>query len=170
MHPSVQPPAITKSVVLLLCLRQSDLQTHGSFQLYAWQQEFSRSADWNREGHTSKAVRRQKWIWNEPNSEQQMIYRITSLNGALSKQRRNQRWGGGFCLSASYCTSSIWTSCFIWKHEKLTKAADWGGHKCTKNVSCVAKWECDFRLRGTDAAHWNQWEESNIFTSLYVQI
>lgn len=37
MHPSVQPPAITKSVVLLRCLRRSDLQTNASFQLYAWQ-------------------------------------------------------------------------------------------------------------------------------------
>lgn len=165
MHPSVQPPAITKSVVLLLCLRQSDPDKRQLPALRLTTQGIlSRSADWNREGRTSKAVRRQKWIRNEPNSEQRMIYRITSLNGALSKQRRNQRWGGA-SASASYFTSSIWTSCFIWKHEKVTKATDWGGHKCMENISCVVRtsgW--GEQTRGI------KWEESNIFTSVYVQI
>lgn len=82
----------------------------------------SRSADWNREGHTSKAVRRQKWIWNEPNSEQQMIYKLTSLNGALSKQRRNQRWGGGVLLPLCFI--------FYFLHlNKLLHMETWKSHK-----------------------------------------
>lgn len=34
MQPWVQPPVITKSVVLLLCLSQRSLQTHTSFHHY----------------------------------------------------------------------------------------------------------------------------------------
>lgn len=171
MHPSVQPPAITKSVVLLRSLRQSDLQTNGSFQLYAWQHKEFYLGQLT---ETGKDTLQKLW---EGRSELEMNQTVSSewFIGL-------RHWMGHFQnKEGTNAAGVLLPLCFIFyflhlnkllhmETWKVTKATDWSGHKCLENISCVAKWERDFRLRGTNAAQWNQWEEANIFTSVYVQI
>lgn len=171
MHPSVQPPAITKSVVLLLCLWQSDLQTNASFQLYAWQHKEFYLGQLT---ETGKDTLQKLW---EGRSELEMNQTVSNqwfiglrhwMGHFQNKEGTN---AGGVLLPLCFIFYFLHLNKLLHMETwKVTKATDWGGHKCTENMSCVAKRERDFRLRGTDAAHWNQWEESNIFTSVYVQI
>lgn len=122
MQPLVQPPGLTKSVVLLLW--QHSLQTHTrTHQLPSLRHDNKTEICLRQLAGTGKDTLHREWEGRsefvmDPNREQQLIYTMMSPTGALPKQRRNQRcgWGGYFCLSIFYFLHSSRTSCFAWKH------------------------------------------------------
>lgn len=170
MHPSVQPPAITKSVVLLLCLRQSDLQTNASFQLYAWQhKEFylGQLAETGKDALQKLGEGRSELEMNQTVSNEWFIGLHHWIGHFQNKEGTNA--GGDASASLLHILLPPFEQVASYGNMKKSQRPQTEAATNVWRISPVL-WERDFRLRGTDAAHWNQWEESNIFTSVCTNI
>lgn len=171
MHPSVQPPAITKSVVLLRCLRRSDLQTNASFQLYAWQHKEFYLGQLT---ETGKDTLQKLW---EGRSELEMNQTVSSewfiglrhwMGHFQNKEGTN---AGGVLLPLCFI--------FYFLHlNKLLHMGTWKSHKGHRlrrpqmhgEYLLCCKVRTRFQAEGNKRSSVEQWEEANIFTGVYVQI